>query len=345
MEAQAKDPPADGAAESTDKRTPAAGVSQFLARIFEQLSLSSWLPAAMLVGNLAVLLQMRSQQSTGVIAAVKGLSEPLGVVVALLFALVLATIVLQAFEFELIRALEGYFDSMRGPVAGLAGRRIRVHEQRQQDVKKAYREARNAAFGRARTKLLQLPNGPYTQAQLDLLERVVLQLPSDEPLERDQVRAVMRIPWRDQLPAAELYRLDVLNSRVGWYPQRHRVLPTKLGNVLRAAEDQLQLQPGENLEGYVLRHYDKVPALVRNDHHDYRTRLQMYTSLLLVFLLLGGAAIGLRAGWTPWWAPLATAATFLGLGVVAYQASLAAARGYGLVLLEMDRWVRRAENS
>ena len=33
-----------------------------------------------------------------------------------------------------------------------------------------------------------------------------------------------------------------------------------------------------------------LPKLLRNEHHDYRTRLDMYSSLALVFVVLSGAA-------------------------------------------------------
>lgn len=342
MDAEASPPPAStGAGATADKRTPASGVSEFLARVFEQLSLSSWLPAAMLVGNLAVLLEMHSRRSTDVLAAVKALSSPIGVVIAMLFALVLATIVTQAFEFEAIRALEGYYDSLHGPLACFACRRIRTNEQRRSDFETTFCKARAAAFTQARTPMLQIPGPAYRQDQLNLLERVVLGLPHPAPVDEAELRTVRRIRWRDHVAADALYRLDALDARLGAYPKRHRVLPTKLGNVLRAAEDRLRLQPGENLEGYVLRHHDAVPALVRNDHHDYRTRLQMYTSLLLVFLVLAAASTALLAGFTSLWALVATAAVFVFLAWVSYQATLAAARGYGLVLLEIDRCVER----
>lgn len=82
--------------------------------MLDQLSLSAWLPAAMLVGSSAVLLQLHARPDRNLALATNHLiAKPLGVIVLLLFALVLATMVTQAFEFEVIRLLEGYWGNSR----------------------------------------------------------------------------------------------------------------------------------------------------------------------------------------------------------------------------------------
>ena len=74
-----------------------------MSRVFEQLNLSSWFPAAVLVGNGAVLLQVQANRSAALGAAVEALTDkPLGVLIVVLFALVIATLMTQAFEFEVI---------------------------------------------------------------------------------------------------------------------------------------------------------------------------------------------------------------------------------------------------
>jgi hypothetical protein len=63
----------------------------------------------MLVGNVAVLLQLRVDGSYNIAGAVKELAgKPLGTIIILAFALILATVVTQAFEFEVIRFLGAY---------------------------------------------------------------------------------------------------------------------------------------------------------------------------------------------------------------------------------------------
>jgi hypothetical protein len=321
--------------ERPDKKSPASGLSEFLARVLGQLSLSSWLPSAMLVGNLAVMLEMHARRSADVLAAVKELTDPIGVVVGLLFALILATIIIQAFEFETIRALEGYFEMTRGPLARLARRKIRRHASRRCHTEEQFRAARDDAFMKARRAMLQLPDA-YQQKKLDILESQILGLGQPPDVTMAQVQEARKIRWRAHVAAEVLYEVDALAARLRAYPERHRVLPTRLGNVLRAAEDKLQLSPGENLEGFVLRNHDVIPQLLRNNHHDYRTRLEMYTSLLLVFIALAVASPALLADFMKLWAAL-VALAFLLLAWVSYEAAIASAKGYGLVLLEINR--------
>src|ERR1700760_3896342 len=87
-----------------------SGISAFVARVLDQLSLSAWLPAAVLTAGVAVLLQFRSDKSADVLAAVRALTaDPVRVLVLIIPLLVIATVVTQAFSFEAIRTLEGYW--------------------------------------------------------------------------------------------------------------------------------------------------------------------------------------------------------------------------------------------
>jgi hypothetical protein len=100
--------PTDGA-RGSDKGSGSPGLSQVLGKVLQQLSVSAWVPAAMLVGNVAVLLQLRVDGSYNIAGAVKELAgKPLGTIIILAFALILATVVTQAFEFEVIRFLGAY---------------------------------------------------------------------------------------------------------------------------------------------------------------------------------------------------------------------------------------------
>jgi hypothetical protein len=104
-EQSSADPNADGGSD---------GISGFLTRILDQLSLSSWLPAIMIVCNLAVLLQLGSQKNLDISAAVLRLADkPLGILVVLVLGIIVASIATQAFEFASIRLLEGYWGSIR----------------------------------------------------------------------------------------------------------------------------------------------------------------------------------------------------------------------------------------
>jgi uncharacterized membrane protein YbhN (UPF0104 family) len=114
------------------------GLSKLLTRILDQLSLSSWLPAIVLVCNSAVLMQLNSQQNLNLAGAVKSLTEkPLGILVVLVLLIIVASIVTQAFEFEVIRILEGYWGSKK-LLHWLAKLRIRHHAKRFKRLEEQY---------------------------------------------------------------------------------------------------------------------------------------------------------------------------------------------------------------
>jgi hypothetical protein len=326
-----------------EKKSPGEGLSAFLGRILDQLSLSSWLPAAMLVGNATLLLKLSSQSKLNPGQAVTELTKnTLGLLVVLTFALVLVTIVTQAFEFEVIRLLEGYFDSAFRPVQLPAALRIRRHARKRSWLLARLHRSEQAAFMQARAAMLSLPS-PIGRAYLDIIEDEVFgrQHPADLA---DGLRAeALAIDWSLYVGADVLYRVDGLNARVKAYPDQHRVLPTRLGNVLRAAEDGLPLAPGENLEGFVIRHNDTLPETLKSEQKDYRIRLDMYCSLVLVFLILTVlSAITLSPPATEW-VTAGVAAAYGGLTYVSYVAAIASARGYGAALQEIGRQVERAQ--
>lgn len=316
----------------------AGGLSAFLGRVLDQLSLSSWLPAAMLVGNAALLVQLALQPQPDLAAAVRALTEDaLGLLVALTFLLVLASIVTQAFEFEAIRLLEGYADTDLRPVQRLATVRIRRHHGKRRGVETRLREANLAAFARARTAMLDLKQ-PVPRPILDALEDMLLGKSANDSALTDAARA---LPWTRYVPAAELFRIEALDARAASYPAEHRLLPTRLGNVLRAAEDTLPVAPDENLEGFVLRHEQLLPPALQAEHREHRTRLDMYCSLTLVFVVLAALAAATLADPAPGWAALA-ALIYAGLAWLSYEAAIASAKGYGDALREIGRLVRRA---
>jgi hypothetical protein len=86
------------------------GVSAFIARVLDQLALSAWFPAAFLTAGIAVILEFRSTKSASVPDAVAKLTtHSLQVLAIMIPLLVIATVITQAFSFEAIRTLEGYW--------------------------------------------------------------------------------------------------------------------------------------------------------------------------------------------------------------------------------------------
>ena len=203
--------------DAPDESSSSGGLSQLLSNILDQLSISAWLPAAMLVGNAAVLLQLHSNRSLNVADAIKDLTgKPLGTLIVLVFSLLLTTIITQAFEFEVIRLLEGYFNSTHRIIqAGLAFK-IRRHEAKRQKLQDKHRQAERTAFMQAREAMLSKP-GAYDRSALDLIEDGIYQR-NPRKVTRAVEKMVDRIDWRVHLPSQTLYRMDSIQARLDSYP-------------------------------------------------------------------------------------------------------------------------------
>jgi hypothetical protein len=278
--------------------SPAEGISQFIAKIFDQLSVSAWLPATMLVGNAAILIRLHQQGNLNLAEAIRGLTEsPFGVLVVLFVAVVLATMVSQAFSFEVIRVLEGYWDRPRFVATWLTTVRCNHHDKRLFSLDERYTELEEKAFSMAA---------------------------SDTRSETD---------WRRSCPPSWLRRMDSVINQLAQYPAPHRIMPTRLGNTLRSAEDELKRSEDDDLEGMMLRWYDRIPDHLREAHDQFRSRLDMYCTLVFVCVLLMLLAVVLLIQGSGGLAAAGVAGSAYGaLAWVSYNAAVASARGYGGVL-------------
>jgi hypothetical protein len=332
----------DAESRSSGNDSSALGLSQVLGRILQQLSLSAWLPAAMLVGNVSVQLQLRDDGSYNIPEAVKELAgKPLGTIIILAFALVLATVVTQAFEFEIIRFLEGYpvlFNTLAQPLMRL---RIRGHENRLERLSRKLATATDGARLKAVSAMRKLPG--FDPEELDYIaENPARDSPKFNAELNDRTAS---ITWKRYAPAADLYRIDTLVARYEAYPEEHRILPTQLGNVLRAAEDEIGLDDNENLEGYVIRHYEQLSPALQGQHDTYRTRLNMYCCLVLAFVLLFLLSPVTLNSVRPFWGMAIVMALYGLMAVLSYAAAIATARLYGLVLQEIPLFLGRQEEA
>lgn len=318
------------------------GLSQVLGRILQQLSVSAWMPAAMLVGNVSVQIQLRSDGNYNFARAIKELAgKPLGTIIIIAFALILATIVTQAFEFEVIRLLEGYVTSSNGVVQAVVVARIRRHENKRRRLKEKREQMSEKVLQEAVSRMHDAPG--YDKSIL----RYMLQKPAEgsEGFDERMARQVSNIDWRLNATSARLYPLQRVEERLGFYPREHRMLPTRLGNVLRASEDKINLPVGENLQGYVIRHYDRLSPALQSQHDEYRTRLDMYCSLALVFSMLVVIAVITLSSIAPAWGAAVAVAGYGWMAWVSYEAAIATARNYGLILQEISLSLPRLEAS
>lgn len=323
------------------------GISEFVGKVLDQLSLSAWLPAAMLVGAGAVLTELHSEKRLDLGAAITRLThEPLGILIVLFFALVLTTMITQAFGFEAIRFLEGYW-GIRGSWA--ARMRIRYHYGKRQAIEDAKWELEKKAFSHARQKMIDSAQEPSekvrVQKQADILELIVCRVsPSAYP--KDEVDAAVAMGWRDAAHPTDLSKIAALSRRLDQYPKPHRILPTRLGNVLRATEDKLKLADKGDVEGLVIRNYDVIPPPLLNQHSQFRARLDMYCTLVFVFGVLIPISIAALWKFGTWHVPaLSTGAVSAALTVLSYRAAIASGLGYGGTLKAIDRRIQTSLES
>ena len=324
-------------------------LSQLLARILDQLSVSAWLPAGALVsigllyGNLST-----HQDDLGrAITAIGSMS--LSSLVLLIGAVVLLTIATQAFEFEAIRFLEGYWG------AGLIWKRIAnvgcgLHIWRRGRLLRKRRELDNSSFAYARQEMLR---SDYPTWFVEVLEAEHLckepppPPPPDLDISHSDIEEAKNFDWQQLARPADIRRWNDLTARVNEYPSPdYRVLPTRLGNTLRVREDKLHDPTSGPMEGMILRIYDELPASLQNEHDRYRGRLDLYCSMVVVFVvgalaspvLFLGSPLQFRGDWGP---PLVALAASLCLALFSYRAAIASARGYGTVLEEVKGFIDR----
>jgi hypothetical protein len=311
----------------------AKGLSAFVARVLDQLSLSAWLPATLLTATVAVLLQFRARKSADLITAVGALTkDPLRLLVVLIPLLILTTMVTQAFSFEAIRTLEGYW-RRRGLASVMRTLLIRRHARRKRRLARRRTHASEKAFLAARPSMLRrgLPH-----SIVDALEAQVLGT-SRPQLSSEESAAVDSMNWRTYCAPWRLARIDHIIDQERGYPATSRVLPTKLGNLMRATEDSLQTA-GKDIQGFALRYRDIAPLRVQVQHDQFRARLDMYCTLVFVSAFLALLTPTLLAGRSiSSWIILAIVAIFCMLAAASYTAAIASAAGYCAALSIMDQ--------
>jgi hypothetical protein len=307
------------------------GLSAFLARVLNQLSLAAWLPGAVLAAGVLMLYQFRTNVSLSLSEVMKDFGELSWTALVLAIPmLVLATLLTQAFSFESIRTLEGYW-RRRGPASWLRTAMTRWQLHRKASLERRRRTAAARAFQTARPILLDRGEDPVVVLALEAY--AVGSTPLD--LDDKQQARVDLIGWRSACQPWDLALVDRLMGALDDYPVNSRVLPTRLGNVLRATEDRLVNTDGD-LEGFVLRRRLRSPARVVEQHDQFRTRLDMYCTLVFVAGFLALLTFYMLHAFS-WQEQLVVAAAFGALAWSSYGAAIASARGYCATLRAMDR--------
>ena len=320
-----------GAAASAD------GVSAFIARVLDQLALSAWFPAAFLTAGIAVVLEFRSTKSASVPDAVAKLTaHSLQVLVIMIPLLVIATVITQAFSFEAIRTLEGYW-RRRGLVSLACKLMIMRHVHRKNAIIERGRLESANAFREAMSDVFlhdDAITGRVVKAVVTELSGKSSEVPKMEGNELELYVKTLQ-NWRKGVGAWRLARIDRLLAEQKCYPVDSRILPTKLGNLIRATEDDLD-HAGDDVQSFVLRQRSRVSQRIQIQHDQFRTRLDMYCTLVFVCIALTVLSPIALAGRVDVIAVAVTTGSFAVMAVASYLAAIASAGGYCTALRQMD---------
>lgn len=307
----------------------------------DQLSITSWLPGLCLVGNAALLLAMSNQASLSFSVAVGELAAmKWGALVVLLFATVSAAVAVQAFEFEILRFFEGYHRSQR--LQQWAEAAIGKQRAHREALEKEAERLEGEAFTCARTSALRA--GRITgsdEAAWNVLEKLIL-VKGWKPTAGDleSLKRASQLRWPRHAPAEVLHKWNLAKVRLSEFPAAHRVLPTRLGNAMRSAEDDVVLRHGQNLEGFVIRNYDRLPKTIAEEHDAYRARLEMYLAFVIVnvgLAALAGACLWHSTTSLIW--RLVIPLLYVVGGWLCHRAAIASALGFGQALREAQQWI------
>jgi hypothetical protein len=310
------------------------GLSAFVARVLGQLTLSAWLPAGLLTASLAVLLEFRSAKAANVLHAVGALTaDPVRVLVVMIPLLVIATVVTQAFSFEALRTLEGYWRGLASMPRTLM---IWWHLRRKNSIEKRLQDAYKEALDDAEERIIRagVPGPVFSAFRADMCGD------SNEFAENAEIEGEVDEfgeNWRFYCRPWHLSRIDQLRRDKRLYPEDNRILPTKLGNLMRATEDGLDNASGD-VQGFVFRRYAMASRPVQLQHDQFRNRLDMYCTMVFVSasLALLAPAILIDSGIKNL-AIVIISGVFTSLSIATYQAAIASANGYCAALKEMDR--------
>lgn len=332
---------------------PPEGLSPFSARVLDQLSLTSWLPAALIVVNTYLVVGMllvadpneppTSQNLTTVILALN--ERPIGVLISAVAGVIVVALVTQSLEFAALRTLEGYWGGSK-----LAALPIWLGTQMQ--------KTRIARLGKLATRIEQRAfRASEQRIRKDLRTRPLLLNAvlsvglekEDEASSTEDRREAEQYyygkKWMKWAPAHLRHRANSISNRLAAYPEvRSRLLPTRLGNTMRSWEDKLAGDvAGPKMRGYLYAHLEKIGLRLMEQHNQYRNRLDMYAVMTFV-----AAGLALLDAWLlprvlPQSAVVGAVVALGALSLVSYRGAISAAVDYGHVMLAINDAIRQEE--
>lgn len=348
---------ADGGNDATSTVSVASSkasetLSQFLARILQQLALSAWLPSAALVGLTAFVLRLGLVLDARGQAASPGPADAIGKTFDALAhtnvggalisvgGVVIGTILTQAFSFEAIRLLEGYWGTNRW-VERVAWRRCRHYRRLRHRLDERYDSLTRQAWREARQRIESVEGGRMLRGQaprltsemIDALQVTVIG-GRNVRLTPAQLTTLRAYDWQQHAPDDLLRRRVNVGKRRQDFPRPRRVLPTHLGNVLRKFEDDTGWRSPESR---VQELFDDLPFSLKVEHDEQRTRLDLYCSVVVVTGAVTMLAVARFAEQHPGYSAAAATVGLVTMWLM-YRAAIASARAYGRLLVTISRW-------
>jgi hypothetical protein len=337
-------PPTTVVVQSAPSAAPPSTVSASLGRILDQLSPTAWLPAALLVGDVA--LAMAYAHYTGDAgerwASIGELldTRPLGIILGTLFALAAITILTQSMGFAAIRFLEGYWGVSK--VASLAASiGIWRQNRRRARLSKLAEDLEEEAF-KASLPLVKrsLKKDPLVVTLLEMqaagIDTAVVAM-FDPSAGRRAADYRAGQEWLQFSPARMAHRISGIDERLQQFPDPERMMPTRLGLALRVAEDSLAgpIQDGE-LRGYVIRNLARIDPLLLSEHDEHRNRLDMYAVLWAMSLAVIPVNLALLRHEVSALTKAALVFAAVVLAWTSYRGAVSAAEEYGEALKAID---------
>ncbi|WP_141823121.1 hypothetical protein [Humibacillus xanthopallidus] len=310
-----------------------ATLSQFVAKILEQLSLSAWLPAAVFAATFTVEYQFRYPEVHELGDALSRITRDVGTFLLLVIpVMVLTTMITQAFSYGSIRVLEGYW-IRPSPLRLVRSMQVKRQAERFEKLQVRRKEAAIQAFAWARPILL------HKNVPMEVINNLELEAATGRrrPLEEGPTKDTYgQIRWWTYCRPWEVVKVEQLDIQLADYTASSaRKLPTRLGNVQRRYEDALQ-NPGSDLRTFVMRNKQLVSASVQLQHDQFRARLDMYCTLVFVSIACVGTTLALLTTKVSGWTLVIVCAAFAIFGWIAYLSAIASAHGYGATLQVMD---------
>jgi phage gp46-like protein len=239
-------------------------------------------------------------------------SLSVGEIVALIAAALLFGLVLHPFQFPMTQLLEGYW--------GASGIGLRLARHRIKHYRRAVRALEDAA-----DYADEVWEGAVETARAKQVD-----IASEDPQERTRNNIAYLDAKHGDPMLAHYLRAQAIRAVGQQYPEYgRRMMPTRLGNVLRRYEDKAGQQYGLN----ILRVAPHLNLIAVKEHREYvddcRKGLDLSVRLCALFALATALSVGLLADDGAW---LLLALAPYCVSYLAYRGAVSSAQAYGSAL-------------